>query len=177
MEDYKKQRFHELPGRAQASAITLLRLAMDDPEGHEVRVSSSGNKIKPYSYQVVLFKNQLNGPPVEETVDLVQQLAMNLEMASIVDGDWNRIRFTPDALDFYREMHPLTESEKREIIGRYFQKLGTGDDALVPFDAENLATELNFSSQEITQTVQSLANAGYLHDIGSRGSEFRPTTK
>lgn len=80
-------------------------------------------------------------------------------------------QFKPEALAYYRELHPLSEAEKRQCIGRYFQRLGTGDESLIPFDPVKMAQEIGLETEDVASIVALLADAGYLRNAGPRGSK------
>ena len=170
MEEYQKNRFREINAASRNAAIELMRLATQDPDGHEVFKTLSGTKAKPYSYEVLDQNKRVLGS-VSDASDMVQMM-MNLDMLAIgSSNDWKSFRFRPEALVFLREMHPLTEHEKREAIGRYFHRLSVGNDEFVQFNPESVAAETNLMPEDVTTTVRALAAEGYLRNVGrSRAS-------
>ena len=172
IDDQQKYQFQQLPARSQDSVLALLRCAILDPDGHEIHAGKSGVTSKPYSYRVVLSGNRPPCPTVNETWDLGYRLGhIGFTMLGD-DGSWDRFRFRPEIIAWYREMHPPSDAEVRKALVQHFYELGTGDDAMQAFDAEQVATKLGMPQTRVMTEVRALEGAGFLHDVGPRGAKL-----
>ncbi len=101
----------------------------------------------------------------------------------VILGDglsWEKFRFRPEILSWYRELHPLTDAEVREAVGRHIFELATTDGTLVNLDAEAWRGTIGASNERIVAAVRGLEGAGFIkntYPIGSNVPGFCQLTE